>query len=178
MAAEQAWYITERAEALATLFLTRRNDLEVIPSGRYGQESGYHILVRIKMEHASTDTTFGIQVKGVRSEKRRGKSSFPVTYARSQLRDTGLPICVFLFAVDDEQGYYRWLLESVISPTGKAKLRFGLAITHDNLERRERVLVRSIFEPLNNLTGQALDALTEQVKRWYMVKGSPYPIRP
>ncbi len=34
MAAEQAWYIAQRAEALATLFLTRRNDLEVFPSGR------------------------------------------------------------------------------------------------------------------------------------------------
>lgn len=168
MAAEQAWYIAERAEALATLFLTRRDDLEVIPTGRYGRDASYDILVRIKQEHAVTDATFGIEVKGVRSEKRRGSNSFLVNYVRSEIRDAAFPVCIFLFAVDDEQGYYRWLFEPVISPTGKATLRFGLDMAHDDLARRERVAVRSIFEPL---TGHAIDALIERVKHWYTVKG-------
>lgn len=168
MAAEQAWYIAERAEALATLFLTRRDDLEVRPSGRYGRDAGYDILVQIKKDHTVTDAAFGIEVKGVRSEKRRGKSAFLVNYARSEIRAATLPVCIFLFAVDDEQGFYRWLFEPVISPQGKAELRFNLNITHDDPARREQVSVRSDFAPL---TGQAIDAIIEQVKRWYAHKG-------
>jgi hypothetical protein len=168
MAAEQAWYIAERSEALATLFLTRRNDLEVIPAGRYGRSAGYDLLVRLKPDDAPVDMTFGIEVKGVRSEKRRGKSSFLVNYARGEIFDIGLPICVFLFAVDDEQGYYRWLFEPVISPHGKAELRFGLDVTPDDPARHEQVSIRSDFEPL---TGLAIDVIIERVKHWYALKG-------
>ncbi len=168
MAAEQAWYIAERAEALATLFLTRRNDLEVIPSGRYGRNAGYDLLVRLTPQHNSIDMTFGIEVKGVRAEKRRGKGSFLVNYARNEIVDLGLPICVFLFAVDDEQGYYRWLFEPVIAPRGKAELRFGLGGIAADLAGREQLAIRSDFAPL---TGPAIDALIERVKQWYALKG-------
>ncbi len=158
MAAEQAWYVAERAEALATLFLTRRNDLEVIPSGRYGRNTNYNLLVRIAMDRTSTETretTFAIEVKGIRSEKKRGEHAFLVNYTRSELRNVGLPICVFLFAVDDEQGYYRWLFEPVISPHGKAELRFGLDVTPDDPARHEQVSIRSDFEPLTGLVQYA-----------------------
>lgn len=168
MAAEQAWYIAERAEALATVFLTRRGDLEVIPSGRYGRDASYDLLVRIATAHTATDTTFGVEVKGVRSVKRRGKNAFLVNYTRRELRDTGLPICLFLFAVDDEQGYYRWLFEPVISSHDKAELHIGMTITHDDPAQHERIVARDEFAPL---TDHAIDTIVEQVKHWYTLKG-------
>jgi len=158
----------ERAEALATLFLTRRNDVEIIPSGRYGRDASYDLLVRIATAHTATDTTFGVEVKGVRSIKRRGKNAFVVNYTRSELRDTGLPSCIFLFAVDDEQGYYRWLFEPVISLHDTAELHFGMTITHDDLAQRERIVARDEFAPL---TDRAIDTIVEQVKHWYALKG-------
>lgn len=167
MAAEQAWYIAERAEALAALFLTRREDLEIIPSGRYDRNPSYDLLVRIKTQNPGTDMSFGVEVKGVRSEKRRGKNSFLVSYAHTELLDAGLPICVFLFAVDDEQGYYRWLLEPEIASDGNARLRFGLNTPHDTSVQGSRASVRSEFDPL---TDHAIDSMVALVKEWYQHK--------
>lgn len=150
MAAEQAWYVAERAEALATLFLTRRGDVEVLPAGRYRRDTDYDLLVRIVSDQAAPEMTFGIEVKGTRSTKRPSGNA-PVGKDMPEAHYVpGLPICSFFFAVDAEQGYYRWRFEPVISPQGTADLRPG-----------------TTFAPLDD---RAIDTIIEQVKGWYATK--------
>ncbi len=65
MVAEQSWVEGVRADALAKIFLTRRDELDVIPVSRSGQSLGYDILVRVQDEDASVVPEFAVSVKGV-----------------------------------------------------------------------------------------------------------------
>ena len=169
MASKQSWYVTERAEALAALYLTRRKDLEVIPVGRYETDYPLDLLVTVKSGDKLGDASFGIEVKGVRKEGRGAKGQFRTSYSLREVHDRGLPICTFLFAVDDEQGYYRWLLEPVVSPDGNAHLKLNLDIPADAKWQQNEFALRSQFAPLSD---ESIGALIEQVLRWYHLKDS------
>jgi hypothetical protein len=167
MAVEQTWYVAERAEALAAIYLTRRDDLEVVPVSRYDRTAGYDLLVRMRNQGYCDDVSFGVETKGTRSKRSATKRDFTVNYTRNQLHSAELPVCVFLFSVDDEQGFYRWLHEPVITPEGRAILRLNVDVGWETFGQRDHVRVRTRFDILDD---RAVDRLVSDVKDWYRVR--------
>ncbi len=170
MATVEPWYIGERAEALATMYLTRRQDLEVSSVSPRSRYTGSDIQIRLKSKSGGAPITFIVKVKGVfRSSPRLGLPSsrmFPVRYAVQELEDRGLPVCIFLFTVDDERGYYRWLYEPVVSDQQQAVLRLeqNFASISPEDQERQQVVILSKFEELND---EAIAKVVHQVMQWY-----------
>jgi hypothetical protein len=84
----------------------------------------------------------------------------------NQLKWGDLPICVFLFNVDSEQGFYRWLYEPVITSSDHAELRFNLETKppqHPGNGSRGGVAETS-FETLDD---GAIDTIVHRVVRRY-----------
>ncbi len=166
MAAAEPWFIGERAEALATMYLTRRQDLDVLPLP--ARARGDDLWVRLRdADHPNAH--FLVEVKGILLSHPRSRQpvreQFPVRYTRRDLGDRDVPVCLFLFTVDDEQGYYRWLYEPVITQ-GHARLRLDPRIDSLPPEERQRqqVVVLSKFKPLDD---GAIDTVVQQVADWY-----------
>jgi hypothetical protein len=172
MAAEQAWFIAERAEALATVYLTRRDDLHVIPMPLHALGPGYDLLVQVDTSNTHKPLAFGVEVKGLRGLRsqphRDNHGIFTVSLGPSTLQHRGLPVCLFLFTVDDERGYYHWLHKPVITPRGKAELRFDFEPLQGKTNNRGAITVRDKFGKLDN---EAVDRIVGEVHRWY--KASP-----
>lgn len=167
---EQPWFVGERAESLAILHLTRRKELEVIPISRYAHRAGYDLLVRVNQPNMADDATFAVAVKGERSLPQGRDHLFQVRYSPIQLKQAELPVCIFLFNVTTEVGFYRWLYEPAVDKRNQANLRlaaeFSQQTTPDGMGRKE-ITVRSPFEELSD---QALQAIVSLVTRWYGAK--------
>lgn len=173
MAVKQPWFVVERAEALAVIALTRRDDLEVIPTPR----QNYDLLVRINdTRPASEPRFFVVETRGLeqrsRAAARAKEGIFPVEYSPLELSGEGLPVCTFLFLVDQTEGYYRWLHEPTVNHNGLAVLRLDQEIPrlHDSLDALRRTInirVDLKFTPLDN---EAIDMIVMQVAKWYEAK--------
>jgi hypothetical protein len=119
MMVEESWASAMRAEALAKLLLTERNDLEVIeqPPG-----VGYDMLVRIRTEAPALVPEFAVEVKGTRRNATAQKLREWLGTLRIRERGVGLPWCLFVFQVEKRQGTYCWLYEPVVDENGAALL--------------------------------------------------------
>ncbi len=115
---EKSWYVGKRAEQLAVLYLSRRNDIEITarPYADYGPD----FLVSICKENEYTGRIFGIQLKArvslqpvCKADKNEIKldiGTIPVP------EDIPFPLCLFVFAMENDDGYYRWIKKPVIDP--------------------------------------------------------------
>ena len=170
MAAAEPWFIAERAEALAVVYLTRRHDVEVIPVSSAASHPGYDLLVQLRQGDAATRPSFRIVVKGARSPRHSnrgtGPASFPIAYKAGELAPNTIPICLFVFTVDDELGYYRWLQQPRITK-GQATLRNNLPPTDQLFDQPDRIILNTAVAPLDN---QAIQQLIAQVAQWYEVR--------
>ena len=166
MITEQALQISKHAEILATVCLTRRSDVSVIPVSRYNREAGYDLLVQVSDKKSEQHISFAIDVKGMLGDHPEPYDNFVVHYAKSQIKSGTLPICVFLFNVDSEQGYYRWLYEPAMYDDGRPYLRLDRQV-EGATNHSQRLKVRWAFQPLDN---DALQRIIDQVKNWYRVK--------
>jgi Domain of unknown function (DUF4365) len=150
MPADQEWFIGERARALALLLLTRRTDLEVLETkDDYGLD--FVVLVRQKKKSSAR---FGVWLRG-------SKSSVDVEHANKVLRPSvrsfqrlghypfSFPVCLFFFTMEDEEGYYAWLMEPLIDPQKGVSL-------HVNEEA-----------DCKKLSNKALDEIVTRVQRWF-----------
>ena len=175
MVATEPWFIGDRAIALATMYLTRRQDLEILPVVARGHDSSDDIRVELRSQSNAFPVHFLVKVKGVlRSGPRPGRSNgvFPVRYTRQELEYQGIPVCVFLFTVDDEQGYYRWLYEPVIAEQKNGVLQLDQSLESVSSKDREslQVVILNKFERLDN---DAIDKMVHDVAEWYKVARSP-----
>ncbi len=148
-------YITERAARLAFVYLTRRSDLIVSPAPA---ERQVDFLVRITSEPAGTEQMFGVETVGQRA---LGKAVHEPSGAWVFTREAGagaddepIPVCRFLFVMDGDRGFYRWLKEPVVAD-GQPALR---------------VYAGGAFQELDN---GALDAIVGQVTAWYAAGANP-----
>src|SRR6266542_116124 len=169
MAAEQPWYVGERAEALAIVYLTRREDLDVVSASACMRSSGYDLLVYVGGRDEPEPVTFAVEVKGQLSHRARssrsGDITFSVPHTPRELQTSGIPVCLFLFTVDDRQGFNRWLFRPVITPEGKAELVFDEdSSVRVNETRPGQILVRSRFRKLTN---EAIDVIVDEVTKWH-----------
>lgn len=110
-------YIAERAGRLAFVYLTRRTDLVVSPAP---QEHRVDFLVHISSDPAGTEQLFGVDAIGQRA---LGKAVHEPAGAWVFARKSGvdpaageesIPVCLFLFVMDGDRGFYRWLKEPVV----------------------------------------------------------------
>ncbi|HEY8602651.1 MAG TPA: hypothetical protein VIL85_29805 [Thermomicrobiales bacterium] len=166
MIVEQALQISKHAEVLATVCLARRSDLSVIPVSRYNRKAGYDLLVQLNNKKPDINMSFAIAVKGMLGGHHESYDNFVVHYSKSQIKNGGLPICVFLFNVDSEQGYYRWLYEPAMDEDGRPYLRLDRQVEGSD-NHSNRFKIRWAFQPLDN---DALERIIDQVKNWYRAK--------
>jgi hypothetical protein len=168
MAAAEPWFVAERAEALAVVYLARRQDVEVLPVSPAANHPGYDLLVRLRRGDAATQPSFGIVVKGTRSQRHVGRGprpmSFPIAYTARELAPNTIPICLFVFTVADELGYYRWLQQPQINNQGQATLHYNLPAADQQRDQPDRFIINTAVAPLDN---QVIEQLVAQVSQWY-----------
>jgi hypothetical protein len=101
-------FIDERAEHLAVIYLTRRQDLVI---ERITANYGLDILVTILRDKLPTGRVFGVQVKG-QDKAFKDIQELSLSFTGKETNyflDLPFPVCVFLFTMEDDRGYYRWI---------------------------------------------------------------------
>lgn len=101
-------FIDERAEHLAVVYLTRRQDLVI---ERMTADYGFDILVTILRDKLPTGRVFGVQVKG-RDKAFKDIQELSLSFTgkgTNYFPELPFPVCVFLFTMEDDRGYYRWI---------------------------------------------------------------------
>lgn len=166
MAAELAWYTTVRAETLATIYLTRHDDLDVIPESRFSRNARFDLRVMVIDTDAPDDTAFAVETKGVHHAVVPKRNRFRIRYETNLIHPSDLPICVFLFDVDTEEGYYLWLFEPVLSGD-HVRLRPHPAFANLRAPSNGRFIVLAEFARLDDA---AIDEIVRRVKEWYRAK--------
>jgi hypothetical protein len=137
-------FIAERARALAIMYLTRRDDL-VIRDAR--EEMGLDYLVDIVRQNDPVKRPFGILLKAEMSPVKPENANPLLAPSVQGFQRNGhftFPVCLFFFTMRDDQGYYTWLLEPVITAQGKPKLTTRAAADCEPLNRDslDRIVTR------------------------------------
>jgi len=120
----QPWYLAARAENMAIVLLTERSDLEVIRQSNQSLSLSpiryIDLLVRILQPAVERSSMFGVEVKAIRELPRNVadrleeelnqpiRIHFPIR--REDYEDYGFPICCFLFEIQHNIGFYRWII--------------------------------------------------------------------
>jgi hypothetical protein len=152
MAIKDAELTHLRAESLAIVYLTRHPDLLV---DRYDRpDSGMDLLVTIAPEGRATGRLFGVKVKGI-SRSTNGYRADAIPYsavsdhAIKKLTEVPFPVCLFVFEMYSDQGFWLWGREPRVA------------------EDNRRDLVNGNPKELAPLTRETISSLVEYVNRWY-----------
>src|SRR5437773_1887268 len=115
MSKKPAWFIEERARALAILLLTERDDLLIrTPED---SESGANVEVEIVKKGHPTKRRFGVKLKGTTLALLE-KNAAQILAAAADAGDAAkvpFPVCAFVFDVKHNHGFYGWLNEPICS---------------------------------------------------------------
>lgn len=152
MTVTEQWIFEERTQQLAIVHLTRRDDLVVTAAA---EGYGIDLLVTICQDGVRTGRLFGVQLQGYASLTVTANGSLdtytlntpPVKTATPT--ELPFPLCLFLFAMNNDVGYYRWLLEPVLVVGQSPKL------------------LREPQPHFKRLTRSSLDQIVQQVNIWY-----------
>ena len=111
------------------------------------------LLVSIKRERLEqTGRLFGVQIQAeVRADRRtlaNGKIEFAETGLPREnlLRDLPFPVCLFFFTMIDDEGYFRWLREPVVSENEQMSLR---TVTNTEFVMLTNEVVEGILTAVN-----------------------------
>lgn len=108
-------FFEHRAEALATVYLTRRDDLVV---NRVVSPAGAaDFLVELTPEGESTGRVFGVRVRAFEHAVHGpDELKVPLSGAAAAVSDAPMPYCAFVFTMQDDRGYFSWLKEPATTP--------------------------------------------------------------
>jgi hypothetical protein len=109
------WFVMERARALAIVTLTRRDDLHVKETK---EENGLDYTVRIKTGGNAGDRPFGVYLGAGMTPVTLEGADKQVKPVLGKVRSIGpfhFPVCVFYFRVKEDQDYYCWAYEPVVT---------------------------------------------------------------
>jgi hypothetical protein len=140
--------LAEQVRALATIILTRRGDLTVRETRR---DTGLDFHVHIDREDKPMRLVFGVLLRGVPSPVTAGQANKVLGPTMGQfrgMRKFTYPVCLFLFTLREEQAFFSWLAEPVVTG-GAPKL----------LHREKAACVE--------LTDEQLSRVVEEVVAWY-----------
>ena len=146
---KQAWFIAERARALAVIHLTRRDDLVVM---KPGQGVGLEFIVTITKEKGEPSLRqFGVFLQGAMTamtESGLDRALRPTMQSFLRIGQFPYPVCLFYFSMEDDNGYYTWVAEPAVTDDGPRLLM------HPSPHCRK-------------LDRAALDEIVGNVDRWY-----------
>jgi hypothetical protein len=144
-------FVGERAKALTTVLLTRREDLLIEETK---SENGLDYTVQIRSGDFSGQRPFGILLRATMTPvtiKQANQQLVPTMRSIKSIGTFHFPICVFYFTVKDDTGYYTWGVDPVVTKQQTPKL-----------------LYRSMPE-CKYLTDDSLDEIIDAVNVWYDV---------
>jgi hypothetical protein len=115
--------LERRTHAMAIVLLTSRDDLTVMD---VGDGAGIDLLVSIRKNKVQGFEQFGVILKGTIEEAKTDRVASPLLNSmlsrRRRFEPISMPICVFLFSMVGDRGYYAWLYEPTTND-GLPKLR-------------------------------------------------------
>lgn len=141
-------YIAGQARALATVILLRRADLMIVETKK---ETGLDFHVQIEREDKAMRLMFGVLLRGVPTPTTAqgvNKVLGPTMAQFQGMRKFTYPVCLFFFTMSDEQPYFAWLAEPVLTDAGPKLVHHAKA---DCVE----------------LANQILDGAIERIVDWY-----------
>jgi hypothetical protein len=141
-------FIGERARALATIILTRRGDLTVMDTKK---DTGLDFHVYIDREDKPMRLMFGVLLRGVPSPVtvEHANTMLGPTLAQFQgMRKFTYPVCLFFFTMREEQAFFSWLAEPVVTD-GVPKL-----VHHEKADCVQ-------------LTNEITDKVVDEIVAWY-----------
>src|SRR6202162_5545785 len=132
-------FMAEQARALATVILTRRGDLTIVDTR---QDTGLDLHVYLNREDKPMRLTLGVLLRGVPSSvtvEQANKLLGPTLGQFQGMRKFTYPVCLFFFTLRQEQAFFSWLAEPIVT-NGAPKLVHRekadcLELTDDLLER-------------------------------------------
>jgi hypothetical protein len=142
------FFLAERARALATVYLTRRDDLRIEAK----EDLGLDYLVYIVKEEEPSQRPFGVLLRAEMAPVDPEQANALLRPAVVGFRNRGTfpyPVCLLFFTMRDDRGYYTWLLEPLVNGQGKPRLR----------ERSE-----ADCRPLDK---EGINQIVATVDRWY-----------
>ena len=137
----------ERAVQLSIIYLTRRDDLHVV---RSQDECQPDLMVSILEEGLPTGKYLGIVAKAVSYDNTQ---AIERTFRQAKFdafREAPFPICLFIFSMDKDNGYWTWLRKPTEMPPG---------------------LTFAQEKGVKSLDNVALAGVVASVKRWYSGRG-------
>ena len=141
--------VERRANAMAIVLLTSRDDLRVTPGEK---EFGIDLVVSVAKKDQPAFRQFGLIVLGHPSELESASEACPIMTSllarRPEIEGILTPICVFLFSMTGNRGFYAWKFE----PTTTKKV--PRLHHHESLD-------------CHDLNGSALAKIVKSVERYY-----------
>jgi len=159
MATKEAWYIGQRSEALTIMYLTRRDDL--IVSRQKEEDRGLDFLVTLLKDGGYSGRLFGVQVKATVSNPKLVQRDDIIEIKSAlkplqSLTELPFPVCLFFFTLENDQGYYKWILEPVLEAPKNSKLFFNKSNEFKKLTDEEIAniisVVNSWYDSRNTLS--------------------------
>jgi hypothetical protein len=147
----RVWYLEERAEQLALLYLSRRNDLRVT---KLHDDYGIDLLVEIYQDNHPTGRMFGVLLKAqVSQDQEHEQIDTKISSGEMQsVKDLPFPLCLFVFVMDNDAAYYLWVKQPLVAPEG-----FPHLVINDVAQ-------------IKTLTKESINDIVQQVERWYEAK--------
>ncbi len=118
MSDENVWYLGKRAEQLAFVYLSRREDLAITAPSQ-SVDYGVDYLVSLMKDGEYTGRMFGVEVKALKSASQVRAVTPDGGEAQINIkevfvpRDIPFPLCLFVFIMETDEGYFRWLKKPV-----------------------------------------------------------------
>ena len=147
--AQQERLITERVRALATVYLTRRPDVDT----RDGDgDADLDLLVTLHTKGKAGVRHFGVVLKGAWGKVTPGRAEAVLRPDLQRVQGHGpfpFPVVLFLFTMEDGRGWSTWVAEPAVRTDGAPELR-----QHGEASCR----------PLDD---RAVDDIVDAVDHWY-----------
>jgi hypothetical protein len=164
MTNDEPWYIVERSEQLAFIYLTRSKKLTVTH-----QSSAFprlDFIVNIGGEDVRK--TFEIEVKAVRKPSKKVKIMFTLNELLL-IHQANHPVALFLFVMENDNGYFTWLSEPAVESENPRKLVSNIDVSGsaDDIHRNERNVITYDISKMLPLNDETLEMIISQVDRWY-----------
>jgi hypothetical protein len=136
---EKEQFISEQVRTLATVVLTRRGDLTIVDTRR---DTGLDLHVYINREDKPMRLTLGVLLRGAIAPVTVEEANKILSPAMGQfqgMRKFTYPVCLFFFTLRQEQAFFSWLAEPVVSKDRPKLVHHDRAncveLTNDFLER-------------------------------------------
>jgi hypothetical protein len=139
----------ERARALAVMYLTRSDDLDIEePRANFGLD----LIVRFRHKDNPGLRQFGVEVKAAREAVTKAEADRFLTLTLKKVPRFGLfpfPVTLFFFTMENDRGWVTWVAEPTIDPDGRPRLRL-----HETANCK-------------TLDNQSIEEIVQKVDSWY-----------